>query len=333
TRHPVALGRFGLIALRSLRGLVQSRFQTDRARALLAGMAGHSILDLDNKGTAAFGLVLALFGHAVGWPIPRGGSQAISDALATHFQALGGTIEINHEVTSLADFPETAQILLDLTPRQICRIAGDTLPADYLRKLNRYRYGPGVFKIDWALSDPVPWTAPECHQAGTLHLGGSFEEVAASERAVIRGRHSGNPLVLVSQPSRFDPTRAPTGKHTLWAYCHVPSGSTEDMTAIIEAQIERFAPGFRDTILARATMTAAQMEQYNPNYVGGDINGGMQDLRQLFMRPTTNFWNPYSTPSARLFICSSATPPGGGVHGMSGYHAANAALKNVKSSR
>jgi phytoene dehydrogenase-like protein len=318
-----------LLGLKSLRGLVQSRFLSDRARALFAGMAAHSMVDLDRRGTAAFGLVLALFGHKFGWPLPRGGSQTIIDALIAHLQDLGGSVETGFEVTSLSELPAAGHILFDTTPRGMVQIAGDDLSHRYRRQVERFQYGPGVFKIDFALSAPVPWTAPECHRAGTLHLGGSFAEIAESERQIAAGHHSDKPLVLVAQPSRFDPTRAPEGKHTLWAYCHVPSGSTLDMTSAIEAQIERFAPGFRKTILARATMNATDLEHYNPNYIGGDINGGMQHLRQLFTRPTPRFWNPYDTSNPRLTLCSSSTPPGGGVHGMCGHHAAKSLLNRI----
>lgn len=327
-RHPLALARFGLPALRSLTGFARSHFGGEPARALLAGMAGHSMIDLSRMGTASFGLVLAVFGHAVGWPIPRGGSQAIVDAMAAHFRSLGGEIETGVEIRTMADLPASSKVVFDLTPRQIARIAGDALPRRYRKQLDRYRYGPGVFKIDWALRSPVPWTAPACSQAGTVHIGGSYEEIVRSEHEVSSGQIPEHPLVLVAQPSRFDPTRAPAGQHTLWAYCHVPNGSTEDMTERIERQIERFAPGFRDLILARSTMNALEIEEYNPNYIGGDINGGTQDLRQLYTRPTMNFWDPYSTPNDRIFICSSATPPGGGVHGMNGYHAANSVLNH-----
>ena len=325
-RHPIALARFGLPALRSAKGLSDARFQGTRASALFAGMAAHSMLRLEQWGTAAFGLMLSLFGHAVGWPVARGGSQHIVDALAAHFRSLGGEIRTGQPVRSFAGFGESTKILFDVTPRQLLQIAGDQLPGRYRRQLEHYRYGPGVFKMDWALDGPVPWTAPDCHRAGTLHLGGTLAEIAASERDVHAGRHAERPFVLVAQPSLFDPTRAPEGKHTLWAYCHVPNGSDRDMTAQIESQIERFAPGFRDLVIARSVVGSAAMQEYNENYIGGDINGGLQDLRQLFTRPAIRL-DPYSTPNKRLFICSSSTPPGGGVHGMSGYHAAQSVLR------
>ncbi|MDQ2682737.1 MAG: NAD(P)/FAD-dependent oxidoreductase [Chloroflexota bacterium] len=330
TRHMIALARFGLPALRSVEGIVGSRFKGDKAPALFAGMAAHSMLTLNRPATASFGLVLAMVGHAIGWPVAKGGSQTIVDALARHLESLGGTIETGREIEALAELPASSQILFDLTPRQVERIAGTALPARYRKTLRNYRYGPGIFKIDWALSGPVPWTAPACREAGTVHVGGTFPEIAQAEHDANHGRHPEKPYILTAQPSVADPTRAPEGNHAFWAYCHVPRGSTEDMTERIERQIERFAPGFRDLILARATMTAAETEAYNPNYIGGDINGGMQDIRQLFTRPTPNFWDPYSTPNPRLFICSSATPPGGGVHGMAGYHAAKSAIRRAK---
>jgi phytoene dehydrogenase-like protein len=325
-RHPIVLARFGLPALRSAKGLSDARFEGTRAPALFAGMAAHSMLRLEQWATAAFGLMLSLFGHAVGWPVARGGSQYIVDAMSAHFQSLGGEIQTGQSVRSIAGFGETTDILFDLTPRQFLKIAGDHLPGRYRRQLEHYRYGPGVFKVDWALDGPVPWSAPDCHRAGTLHLGGSLAEIVASEREVAAGRPAERPYVLVAQPSLFDPTRAPKGMHTLWAYCHVPNGSDRDMTAQIESQIERFAPGFRDLVIARSLMGPAAMQEYNENYIGGDINGGAQDLRQLFTRPAVRF-DPYSTPNRRLFLCSSSTPPGGGVHGMSGHHAAQSVLR------
>lgn len=324
-RHPLALARFGLGAIRTGSGLARARFTGPRARALFAGMAAHSLLPLEWAATASFGLVLAMFGHAAGWPVARGGSQAIVDALAAELRALGGEIRTGVRVGSLAELDPNATVVFDLTPRQLPRIAGDALPARYRGQLRRFRYGPGVFKVDWALAGPVPWTAPECRRAGTLHLGGTLEEIAQSERDIHDRRHSERPFIIAAQPSLFDPTRAPAGKHTFWAYCHVPNGSTVDMTERIEAQIERFAPGFRERILARATRDTAALEQHNENYLGGDINGGLQDLRQLFARPVIR-WNPYATPNPRLFLCSASTPPGGGVHGMCGYHAARTVL-------
>ena len=324
-RHPLALARFGLRAIRSARSLGENLFKGERARGFFAGLAAHSTLPLENPPTAAFGLVLAIAGHAVGWPIPRGGSQKISDALAAYLRSIGGEIVTGNHVRSLDELPNTRTVLLDVTPRQLVSIAGNRLPASYRSKLEKYRYGPGAYKMDWALDGPVPWKARECARAITVHLGGTMSEIAASEGTVWRGEHPERPFVLVAQQSLFDPTRAPAGKHTLWAYCHVPNGSTFDMSERIENQIERFAPGFRDRILARSVMPPQMLEAYNPNYVGGDINGGVQDLRQTFMRPTFRLV-PYSTPAKRIYVCSSSTPPGGGVHGMCGHFAARAAL-------
>ena len=326
--HPFAMARFGLLAIRSARGLAEARFRGDRARALFAGIAGHSVLPLERPATAAVGLVLAVLAHAVGWPLPRGGSQRIADALASYLRSLGGAIETGSPVESLDRLPPARAVLVDVTPRQLLRLAGGRLRGLYRRQLESYRYGPAAFKLDYALSGPVPWKAPECARAATVHLGGTLPEIAAAESAVSRGQHPERPFVLVAQQSLFDPSRAPAGQHTLWAYCHVPNGSTFDMTDRVEAQIERFAPGFRDRVLARSVLAPAQLEARNPNYVGGDIGGGAQDLGQMFTRPA---WRivPYSTPLPGLFICSSSTPPGGGVHGMCGYHAAQAALRAV----
>ena len=324
-RHPFAAARFGLPALRSAVGL-GGRFEGERAKALFTGVAAHSIQSLRRMPTASFGLVLSLFAHVFGWPLPRGGSQRIADALASYLSSLGGSIETGRPVGSLDELPQTGVTLLDLTPKGVVDVAGHRLPDRYLRALRRYRYGPGVFKVDWALDGPVPWTAEDCGRAGTVHLGGTAAEIVESEEAVWAGGAPERPFVLVAQQSLFDESRAPAGKHTLWAYCHVPNGSTVDMTERIEAQIERFAPGFRDLVLARHTMGPADVETYNPNYVGGDINGGVQDWRQLYTRPVVR-WNPYSTPVDGLYLCSSATPPGGGVHGMCGLHAARAVLR------
>ena len=285
------------------------------------------MLRLDRPPTAAVALVLMLTGHHVGWPVARGGSQAVADALASLARSYGAEIECGHRVERIDELDDAGAVLFDLTPRQVVAIAGDRLPSRYRRALERYRYGPGVFKLDWALDGPIPWTAPDCARAGTVHVGGTFEEIAASEAAATRA-HAERPFVLLAQPTVCDPSRAPEGKHIGWAYCHVPPGSTRDMTEPIERQVERFAPGFRDRILGRASMNAAQMEAYNPNYVGGDINGGRMDLTQLFTRPVARPV-PYTTPDPRLFICSSSTPPGGGVHGMCGYFAAQAVLKRT----
>lgn len=327
--RPVALAQLGLRAIWPAAGLANWLFREERAKALFAGLAAHAILPLEQPLTAAFGLMLGALGHVVGWPLPRGGSQRIADALAEYLRTLGGEIVVNHTVQTLDALPSAQAILLDVTPRQFLQIAGARLPAGYRRQLAKYRYGAGVFKIDYALSGPVPWRAPECHQAGTVHLGGTLGEIAASERAMDRGHHAERPYVLVAQQSRFDETRAPAGQQTLWAYCHVPNGSTVDMTSAIEAQIERFAPGFRDLILARHLHNTADFEQYNANYIGGDINGGVQDFAQFWTRPTLRL-NPYTTPVKGLYLCSSATPPGGGVHGMCGYHAAQTALRRMK---
>jgi phytoene dehydrogenase-like protein len=328
-RHPLALARFGLQALSSAKGLAERDFHGDLARALFAGMAAHSIQPIEDPATASFGLVLGTLAHAVGWPIARGGSQAITDALCAYLRALGGEIVLERRVESLAALPPAGATLLDVTPRQLLRLAGDRLPAGSRRQLSRYRYGPGVFKMDFALDGPVPWTAPGCAEASTVHLGGTLPEIAASERAVWQGRAPDRPFVLLAQPSMFDPTRAPAGHQTIWAYCHVPNGSTADMSGRIEAQIERFAPGFRDRILARSVMGPAAMECYNANYIGGDINGGVQDIRQLFTRPTPQV-DPYKTALPGVYLCSSATPPGGGVHGMCGYWAARSALRYLR---
>jgi phytoene dehydrogenase-like protein len=325
-RHPVPFARFGLGAMRSASGLARARFRERRAQALFAGCAAHSMLRLDQPITASFGLVLALLAHSVGWPIARGGSQSIADALAAHLRSLGGEIRTSHPVESVEDLPAARALLLDLTPRQVLRVAGSRLPDRYRRALGRYRYGPGVFKVDWALDGPIPWTAPECRRAGTVHVGGTLEEVAASEQAVARGHEPERPFVLMSEPTLTDPSRAPAGKHVAWGYCHVPNGSGADMTERIEAQVERFAPGFRDLVIGRSAMGPADVELHNPNYVGGDINGGAQDLMQLFTRPVPRP-RPYVTPAEGIYICSASTPPGGGVHGMCGYHAARAALR------
>ena len=327
-RHPVVLARFGRVALRSARGLAEARFRGERARALFAGLAAHSILPLEHPATAAVALVLGILGHAVGWPLPRGGSQRIADALASCLRSLGGEIACDARVDSLDDLPPARVVLLDVTPRQLLRLAAPRLPRRYRLALEHYRYGPGVFKIDLALDGPVPWRDAACARAGTVHLGGTLAEIAAAEAAVWRGEHPERPYVILAQQSLFDVSRAPEGKHTVWAYCHVPNGSALDMTARIEAQIERFAPGFRDLILARSTMGPRQLEEHNPNLVGGDIGGGVQDLGQLFARPVLSFV-PYRTPAHGLYLCSSSTPPGGGVHGMCGYHAARAALREL----
>ncbi len=324
-RHPLAMTRFGVRAIWPATRLARTVFRDEKVQSLFTGLGGHAIMPLEWPLTAAFGLMLGTLGHRVGWPLPQGGSQSIADALGGFFTDMGGEIVTNFEVKSLANLPNTRAVLLDVTPRQLLSIAGDALPAGYRRQLEKYRHGPGVFKVDWALSEPIPWRADECRRAGTVHLGPTLNEIALSERLVWQGMVAERPFTLVTQQSLFDSSRTPEGKHTGWAYCHVPNGCTMDMTAAIEQQIERFAPGFQDTILARHTMSTHDLQRYNPNYIGGDINGGVQNWRQLFTRPVPRL-NPYTTPIANLFLCSSATPPGGGVHGMCGYHAAQAVL-------
>jgi phytoene dehydrogenase-like protein len=322
--HPLVMARFGLLGLRSAESLAK-RFRDPQTRGLFAGIAAHSILPLDLAATGAYGLVLAVSGHAAGWPIARGGSQVLADAMADHLRSLGGTIETDAPVRTLDEAPATGLTLLDVTPRQAIALAGERLPAKYRDALSRFRYGPGVFKVDWALSEPVPWTAEACRRAMVVHVGGTIEEIARSERDAWDGRVAERPFVLFAQPSLFDPTRAPPGRHVGWAYCHVPHGCDVDMTARIEAQIERFAPGFRDTILARSVRGPAALEAHNPNIIGGDIAAGAGDFRQLVFRPTVR-WNPYATPVRGLYLCSASTPPGAGVHGMCGHLAARAAL-------
>jgi phytoene dehydrogenase-like protein len=314
-KHPVLLARFGLSALLPGASLARSRFSGVRAHALFAGIATHSVMPLEAPGSAAVGLLLMAAGHASGWPIVRGGAQTLTDTLAGHLESLGGRIETCHEVTGL---PDADLVLADVTPRQLIRIAGPALPSGYRRRLERFRYGGGAFKIDYALSSPIPWTANECSRAATVHLGGTLEEIVASER------HFTSAYVLLVQPSLFDPTRAPAGNHTAWAYCHVPNGSATDHLEAIERQIVRFAPGFRDCILARSISPPATLERWNPNLVGGDLSAGAMSPRQLLFRPTATL---YRTPLAGLFLCGASTPPGGGVHGMAGFHAAQAALR------
>ncbi|WP_421828528.1 phytoene desaturase family protein [Larkinella sp.] len=326
-KHPLDFAQFGLKALPPVTWLAKL-FETQQAKGLLAGMAAHSIQPLSNFTTSAIAVVLMTAAHVRGWPLPKGGSQQIARALAAYFTALGGKIETNFYVSSLAQLPSSKAVLFDITPKQLLQIAGHRFSPLYRWQLNRYRYGMGVFKVDWALDGPIPFTAESCRQAGTVHLGNTLEEIADSELRASKGQHPEKPYVLLAQQSLFDATRAPAGKHTAWAYCHIPNGSTVDMTNAIEDQIERFAPGFRDRILARHTMNPAQMEAHNPNYIGGDINGGIIDIGQLFTRPALR-WSPYRTSAKGLYICSSSTPPGGGVHGMCGHHAALRALKDV----
>ena len=323
-RHPLLALRFARRGLRSGQGLAKSYFRTAQARALIAGLAAHAILPLEQMPGAAVALMLGVAGHAVGWPMPRGGAQSLANALCNLLVSLGGEVITGQTVHSIDELPPARAVLLDVTPRQVVAIAERRLPRSYCRRLDRYRYGMGVFKMDWALRGPIPWLDVSCHQAGTLHLGGHLDEIVLSERQTSEGGHPERPFVLLAQPSLFDASRAPAGHHVAWGYCHVPNGSNVDMSALIEAQIERFAPGFRELILARHMMTTAQMERYNMNYVGGDINGGVADLWQLFARPVLST-NPYKTPAPGLYICSSSTPPGGGVHGLCGYFAARSA--------
>jgi phytoene dehydrogenase-like protein len=327
-RHPLLLMRFGLKAIRSARGLVNSWFKGPQARALFGGIAAHSVMPLEKWLTSAIALMLGTAGHAVGWPLPRGGSQKITAALVSYLQSLGGEVVAGWRVQRLEELPRARAYLFDVVPRNLARICRSRLPGRYRRRLAGYRHGPGAFKLDWALDGPIPWKAPACARAATVHLGGTFEEIADAERAVWQGQHPERPYVLVAQQSLFDPTRAPAGKHTGWGYCHVPNGSNVDMTEAIEGQIERFAPGFRDLILARSVYRPADLERHNANYIGGDIAAGVVDLWQLFTRPVARMV-PYSTPTANIFLCSAATPPGPGVHGMCGYFAARAALRTV----
>ena len=325
-RHPMALSSSALRAPRPARAFAESYFQSEKAKGLFAGNAAHSFLPMEERPSAMFGLVLGALGHAVGWPLPKGGSQKIADALASYLRSLGGGIHTSVRVRSLDDVPRARTVLFDVTPRQLLDIAGEHFTPSYSKALRRYRYGPGVFKMDFALDGKIPWRDEECLRAGTVHLGGTLEEISTGEAAVARGDHPERPFVLLAQQSLFDETRAPDGKHAVWAYCHVPNGSAFDMTGRIEAQIERFAPGFRDRILAKNTMTTADLESWNANLVGGDINGGLMNLRQFVARPVARA-NPYSTSAPGLYLCSSSTPPGGAVHGLCGFMAARSALR------
>ncbi len=328
-RHPLSLVRLAPPALLPATTLARLAFRGEPARALFAGLAAHSILPLERPISGGFGLIMGVLGHAVGWPLVAGGTQRLPDALIGYLRSLGGEVRTGVRVAALSDLPAHDVALLNLTPRQVLAIAGEGLSERYRRVLRRYRYGPGVFKLDWALDGPIPWTAAACARAATVHLGGTLGEIAAGERSVWAGQHPAQPFVLLAQQSPFDPTRAPPGKHTAWAYCHVPHGSTVDMTERIEEQVERFAPGFRKRILARSAMDAPEMERRNANHVGGDINGGVEDFTQLLTRPAARLV-PYSTPDSRLYLCSSSTPPGGGVHGMCGFLAAQAALRRLR---
>jgi phytoene dehydrogenase-like protein len=327
-RHPLLMARFGLQAVQSTRGFIHRHFRAVAARALFTGIAAHSNMPQNASPTAAFGLLLGMLGHVKGWPIVEGGSQKLSDAMASFITSLGGKIVTGTRVDTIRQLPTSRVVLLDLTPRQIVQMMPELLPPGYRRQLRNFRYGPGVFNVDWALSSPIPWKDPKCGEAATVHIGGSDGEIIEAEGIVAEGKCAEKPFVLLAQPSLFDPTRAPSGRHTAWAYCHVPANSTVDMLDRIESQIERFAPGFRDCVLARHTMNAPDFERYNPNYVGGDIAGGLQNIKQVLARPSYR-WIPYSTPVPGVFICSASTPPGGGVHGMCGYHAARAALSTI----
>ncbi|HEX6655481.1 MAG TPA: NAD(P)/FAD-dependent oxidoreductase [Candidatus Limnocylindria bacterium] len=326
-RHPLTVTRFGLGALQPVTWLGR-RFRSARARALLGGVAAHSFVPLTWPITGAFALSLLGSAHAVGWPIPRGGAQRLSDALASYLRSLGGEIETTREVSSLAELPRYRAVLLDLTPRQVLRVTGERFGGLYRRQLHGFRYGPGVFKVDLALDGPIPWSNPDLAAAGTVHLGGTLNELVSSERTIGRGRPSAKPFVMVAQPSAFDPSRAPEGKHVVWAYCHVPNGSRADLTEAVLGQLERFAPRIGSRVLGRSTMGPAAFETHNANNVGGDITGGLQDLRQLWTRPAIRL-DPYATPDPSIFICSASTPPGGGVHGLSGWYAAQSALRGV----
>lgn len=330
-KHPLAMAEFGLKALTSATYLSRS-FKTEKAKGLLAGMAAHAMQPLTNAATSAIALVLMVNSHLRGWPMPKRGTQSIANALAGYFTSLGGKIETGFYVRSMEQLPSANAVLFDIAPRQLLQIAGHQFSSLYKWQLERYRYGMGVFKVDWALDGPIPFTAEECRKAGTVHVGNTMAEIVNSEQQTWDGHHAEKPFVLIAQPSIFDRTRAPEGKHIAWAYCHTPANSTVDMTESIEKQVERFAPGFRDRILAKHTFNSVQMEEYNPNYVGGDINCGVIDLGQLFTRPALR-WSPYRTSAKGIYLCSAATPPGGGVHGMCGYYAAKQALKDVFSIR
>ncbi len=326
--NPLALAHFGVFAGMPAAMMANLAFKDERAKGFFAGFAAHSLLSMDHLASASFGLVLAILGHAVGWPLAKGGSQSIAGALVAHLRALGGEIVLSHPVRHIDDLPRARAYLFDTSPRTLATVAGSRLPDGYIRQLRNVRYGPGSFKIDYALSEAIPWKSAAAQRAGTVHLGGSLAEISASERLVWRDEHPERPYTLVAQQSVFDESRAPDGKHTAWAYCHVPNGSTVDMTDAIEAQIERYAPGFRDTILAKHTFNTAQFEDYNANYVGGDINGGVQDIGQLLLRPVKRL-TPYATPGEGIYLCSASTPPGGGVHGLCGMYAARRVLRSM----
>ena len=324
---PIQMAAFGLKAMQPASFFAKHNFKTREARGLWAGMTAHSIQALENLSTSAIGLVLMIAGHSKGWPIPKGGSQSIANALSSYFQSLGGKVQTNFMVTNLSQLPSADAVLFDIAPKQLLKIAGHKFSSIYKWQLEKYKYGMGVYKMDWALDAEIPFKNDSCKRAATVHLGGTLEEIASAERQAARGKHPEKPFVLLAQQSAFDDTRAPEGKHTAWAYCHVPNGSTKSMEQAIEDQIERFAPGFRDRILKKSIMDPAAMERHNPNYVGGDINAGLLDLSQLFTRPALRY-SPYKTSAKGLYICSASTPPGPGVHGMSGFHAAKQVLKD-----
>ena len=328
-RHPILMARFGLKGLRSATSFARSTFSEEAARAVFAGCAAHSILPLEWSATAALGLIFCLSAHLVDWPTPQGGTAKLALSLSRYLESLGGEIRLNTPIRHLSEVPESRFVFFDTSPSQLSEIAGDALPSAYHKRLARYVYGPGVFKLDWALSEAIPWSDPRVLKGSTVHVGGTLDELAAAERAVWRGEHPERPFVLLCQQSHMDSSRAPEGQHTGYAYCHVPPGSEVDLTEVIESQVERFAPGFRDVILARHSMNTRHFSEYNPNYIGGAITGGAATLTQLFTRPVARL-NPYTTPNPRLFICSASTPPGGGVHGMCGYYAAATALKRLK---
>lgn len=331
-RRPLQMARFGCLALWPARRFAKMMFREPRARALFAGCAGHSVLSLDHLATAALGLVFPICGHVENWPVARGGSRAIAEALVAHLVHLGGEIEYDRRVQNVSELPPSRAVLFDLCPKSVVDLAADVLPNSYCARLLRYRYGPGTFKVDWALNGPIPWRNAEVGNATTVHVGGSLDEIAASERDAWEGRPNESPFLILCQQSHADASRAPQGKHTGYAYCHVPHDSDRDMTQLIEDQIERFAPGFRDIVLQRHITRPSDFEAFNPNFVGGAITGGAADLTQLFTRPVAR-WDPYRTPSPKLFICSASTPPGGGVHGMCGYHAARSAIRQLKRGR
>ena len=329
-KHPLLMAHFGVVAMQPAALLAKMLFRTDEAQALLAGNAAHSVLPLEHMFTSAIAMMLQTAAHAEGWPVAEGGSQRICDALVSKLKSLGGEVRCGWNVKSLSELPESRVVLFDTSPRVMTKIAGDALPSSYVNRLMKFKHGPGVFKVDYALSGPVPWTNQACRKAGTVHVGGTLDEIRVSELDAYEGRHSEKPFVLVAQQSLCDPTRAPAGKHTLWAYCHSPAGSTVDMGEMIERQIERFAPGFRDVVLAKHSYHSMQMEAYNQNYIGGDIVGGMASWSQIMTRPIASLC-PYATPNKRLFLCSASTPPAGGVHGMCGWNAANAVLARSSS--